>query len=149
MNVTEVLKKENITVGLEADSKEKVIEALVDILYKSGALSDKKSFSEDVLNREKVSETGIGNAIAIPHGKSASVKETSAAAAILKTPVKWGEDEDEPVQFVVLLAVNENDKGNTHVRLLSQMARHMALPENCKKLTEAKSGEEIINIFSK
>lgn len=144
----EVLKSENVMLGMFASSKEKALEKMINTLYQNGVLTDKAAFTEDVLNRERVSSTGIGNGIAIPHGKSAHVKETAVAVARLVIPIKWEEDEDEPVKFIVLLAVNENDKGNTHVRLLSQMARKLASEEVCRRLTDAVDSEEIVKIFS-
>lgn len=148
MNVAEVLKKEHIALGLSAASKEEVLEKLIDLLYENGALSDKKAFTEDVMERERVSSTGIGNSIAIPHGKSANVIETTAAIARLEKPITWSSTDGEPVSFVVLLAVNENDKGVTHVKLLSQMARKLASEETCKRLMDAADADEVIGIFS-
>ena len=148
MNVAEVLKKEHIALGLSAASTEEVLEKLIDLLYENGALSDKKAFTEDVMERERVSSTGIGNSIAIPHGKSANVIETTAAIARLEKPITWSSADGEPVSFVVLLAVNENDKGVTHVKLLSQMARKLASEETCKRLMDAADADEVIGIFS-
>ena len=148
MTVAEVLKKEHIALGLSAASKEEVLEKLIDLLYENGALSDKKAFTEDVMERERVSSTGIGNSIAIPHGKSANVIETTAAIARLEKPITWSSADGEPVSFVVLLAVNENDKGVTHVKLLSQMARKLASEETCKRLMDAADADEVIGIFS-
>ena len=148
MKVSEVLKKERIALDLEAKSKEEALAALTELLYKSGVLADRDGFMKDVLGREEVSTTGIGNGIAIPHGKSANVSETSVAVAKLKNEVEWQSVDDKPVKFIVLLAVNENDRTGVHVKLLSQMARKLASEETCKRLLEAKSGEEIVNIFS-
>lgn len=148
MNVSEVLKKERIALDLEAKSKEEALAALTELLYKSGVLADRDGFMKDVLGREEVSTTGIGNGIAIPHGKSANVSETSVAVAKLKNEVEWQSVDDKPVKFIVLLAVNENDRTGVHVKLLSQMARKLASEETCKRLLETKSGEEIVNIFS-
>lgn len=148
MNVSEVLKKERIALDLEAKSKEEALAALTELLYKSGVIADRDGFMKDVLGREEVSTTGIGNGIAIPHGKSANVSETSVAVAKLKNEVEWQSVDDKPVKFIVLLAVNENDRTGVHVKLLSQMARKLASEETCKRLLEAKSGEEIVNIFS-
>ena len=148
MNVSEVLNKERIALDLEAKSKEEALAALTELLYKSGVLADRDGFMKDVLGREEVSTTGIGNGIAIPHGKSANVSETSVAVAKLKNEVEWQSVDDKPVKFIVLLAVNENDRTGVHVKLLSQMARKLASEETCKRLLEAKSGEEIVNIFS-
>lgn len=148
MNVSEVLKKERIALDLEAKSKEEALTALTELLYKSGVLADRDGFMKDVLGREEVSTTGIGNGIAIPHGKSANVSETSVAVAKLKNEVEWESVDDKPVKFIVLLAVNENDRTGVHVKLLSQMARKLASEETCKRLLEAKSEEEIVDIFS-
>lgn len=148
MNVSEVLKKERIALDLEAKSKEEALAALTELLYKSGVLADRDGFMKDVLGREEVSTTGIGNGIAIPHGKSANVSETSVAVAKLKNEVEWESVDDKPVKFIVLLAVNENDRTGVHVKLLSQMARKLASEETCKRLLEAKSEEEIVDIFS-
>ena len=148
MNVSEVLKKERIALDLEAKSKEEALAALTELLYKSGVLADRDGFMKDVLGREEESTTGIGNGIAIPHGKSANVSDTSVAVAKLKNEVEWQRVDDKPVKFIVLLAVNENDRTGVHVKLLSQMARKLASEETCKRLLEAKSGEEIVNIFS-
>ena len=131
MDAAEVLKKENIILGLFAEDKEEVISRLCNLLLENGALTDKQAFEDDVKMREATCSTAIGNAV-----------------ARLANPVKWSAEDDEVVSFVVLLAVNENDKGTSHVRLLSQMARKLASEEACAKLMSANDSEEIIKIFS-
>ena len=139
MNISEVLKKDRIILGLDAKDKADALNQMTEILYKSGALADQKAFLDDVTAREAVSTTGIGNGIAIPHGKSANVNETTVAVARLKNEVEWESVDDLPVKFVVLLAVNEADKTGVHVRLLSQMARKLASEETCKRLLNAET----------
>ncbi len=107
MNVAEVLKRERIAENLSAKTKEEALAKLTDLLFESGALSDKDAFLKDVLDREAVSTTGIGNGIAIPHGKSANVKETTVAIGRLENEVEWESVDDKPVKLIVLLAVNE------------------------------------------
>lgn len=148
MNVSEVLRKDRIELHLKSDTKEGALKELTELLYKSGALTDKEGFLKDVLDRESVSTTGIGNKIAIPHGKSANVLETTAAIGRADKPLEWESLDDKPVSFIVLLAVNETDKTGVHVKLLSQMARKLASEETCKRLLEAKTVEEITGIFS-
>lgn len=149
MNVSEVLKKENIVTKLDAKTKEEALSALVDVLCASGNIKNRDEFLKDVLDREAVSTTGIGNGIAIPHGKSTNVSETTVAVGRLLSPVEWKSVDDAPVEFVVLLAVNDNDKTGVHVKILSEIARKLASEENCKKLLNAKDADEIISIFSK
>ena len=147
MNVAEVLKAEHMDLNLVAKSKKEALEKLTELLYNSGKLSDKDAFLKDVLDRESVSTTGIGNGIAIPHGKSLSVKETTVAIGRLKNETEWESVDGKPVKLVVLLAVNEADKTGVHVKLLSNMARKLASEENCKRLLDAKDADEIIKIF--
>ena len=148
MTVSDVLRNDRIELHLKSDNKEEALKELTELLYKSGALTDKDAFLNDVLSRESVSTTGIGNGIAIPHGKSANVLETTAAIGRCDKPLEWVSMDDKPVSFIVLLAVNENDRTGVHVKLLSQMARKLASEETCKRLVDAKTAEEIRTIFS-
>lgn len=148
MTVSDVLKNDRIALHLKSDTKESALRELTELLYKSGALTDKDAFLNDVLTRESISTTGIGNGIAIPHGKSANVLETTVAIGRCEKQLEWESVDDKPVNFIVLLAVNENDKTGVHVKLLSQMARKLASEETCKRLVDAKTAEEITSIFS-
>lgn len=148
MELKEVVKSDRIKLNMAATTKEEALAELTDVLYDSGVLCDKESFLEDVYSREKAGITGIGNGIAIPHGKSKFVKDTSVAFGRMKDGIKWETIDDLPVKFIVLFAVNEEDMTGTHVRLLSKMARKLANEELCKKLVEASSEDEILKIFS-
>ena len=148
MTVSDVLKSDRITLHLKSDTKESALKELTELLYKSGALTDKDAFLNDVLTRESISTTGIGNGIAIPHGKSANVLETTVAIGRCEKQLEWESVDDKPVNFIVLLAVNENDRTGVHVKLLSQMARKLASEETCRRLVDAKTAEEITSIFS-
>ena len=148
MTVSDVLKSDRIALHLKSDTKESALKELTEPLYKSGALTDKDAFLNDVLTRESISTTGIGNGIAIPHGKSANVLETTVAIGRCEKQLEWESVDDKPVNFIVLLAVNENDRTGVHVKLLSQMARKLASEETCKRLVEAKTAEEITSVFS-
>lgn len=148
MTVSDVLRNDRIELNLKSDTKEGALKELTELLYKSGALTDKEAFLNDVLARESISTTGIGNGIAIPHGKSTNVLETTAAIGRCDKPLEWESMDDKPVNFIVLLAVNEDDRTGVHVKLLSQMARKLASEETCKRLVDAKTTEEIRAIFS-
>ena len=148
MNVAEVLKAEHMDLNLVAKSKKEALEKLTELLYNSGKLSDKDAFLKDVLARESVSTTGIGNGIAIPHGKSPSVYETTVAIGRLEIETEWESVADQPVKLVAQPAANDADKTGVHVRLLSEMARKLASADNCKRLLDAANADEIIKIFS-
>lgn len=148
MNLSDIIRADRVDLNLAAENKDEAIRKLSHLLNESGALSDEQKYLDDVFERERVSSTGIGNAIAIPHGKSSVVKETCAAIGRMKNTLNWGSADGEPVKFIVLLAVNDTDKNTSHVKLLSQMARKLASDEVCQKLLDAKTREEIVEIFS-
>ena len=148
MNLSDIIRADRVDLNLAAENKDEAIRKLSHLLNESGALSDEQKYLDDVFERERVSSTGIGNAIAIPHGKSSAVKETCAAIGRMKDTLNWGSADGEPVKFIVLLAVNDTDKNTSHVKLLSQMARKLASDEVCQKLLDAKTREEIVEIFS-
>lgn len=115
MAIADVLRKEQIKLDIQGEHKTAVLDALADVLMQSGALTDKKAFLDDVYEREAVSSTGIGNGIAIPHGKSKFVKETTVAIGRVSGGVTdWETFDDAPVTLVVLLAVDEADKTGGH-----------------------------------
>lgn len=70
------------------------------------------------------------------------------SSASVSTKLNFVSLDEKPVNFIVLLAVNENDRTGVHVKLLSQMARKLASEETCKRLVDAKTTEEIASIFS-
>ena len=77
MNIEEVLSENLIVLNMKARNKEEAIRELTEILYKEGKIFDKELFVKDVYLREAEGQTGLGNHIAIPHGKSDAVQVTS------------------------------------------------------------------------
>ena len=143
-----VIKKENIKLNMDATTKEEALLELVTLLDNSGALLDKDAFLNDVYYREKLGPSGIGNKIAIPHGKSKFVNETTAAIGKTKVPIKWESLDNEPVQFIVLFAVADNDKGSINSLILSQVAIKLGQDKACKSLLYTNNTEEIYRIFA-
>lgn len=118
-----IIKKENILFDVHAENKADIIEQMVDVFSKEGYLKDKKQFHEDVLAREDVFSTHIGFGIGIPHGKSSGVKDAGLCVAKLDHPVLW--DEEESVDFIIMIAVSNEGKGELHLQLLSKLSRLM------------------------
>ena len=122
MNVADVLDVKQILIDLEAVNQMEVIEKLADCLEEKGVLANKDEYIQSVLEREEHSTTGVGNGIAIPHGKSNAVSEAAIAYAKLTQPVEWISLDDQPVSIVIMLAIPEEEQGETHLRLLSEIA---------------------------
>ena len=147
MNIGE-LNINMIKLNLEAKDKKEVIEKLAYILEEEGKLSDKKLYIEDVLDREKESTTGVGRLVAIPHGKSDGVKETSIVFARLNEGVEWDSLDGQPVKLVFLLAVKKQDACDTHLRILSKIAMNLMEDDFIDGLLSADNEEEIFNLIS-
>ena len=148
MNIGELININMIKLNLEAKDKKEVIEKLAYILEEEGKLSDKKLYIEDVLDREKESTTGVGRLVAIPHGKSDGVKETSIVFARLNEGVEWHSLDGQPVKLVFLLAVKKQDACDTHLRILSKIAMNLMEDDFIDGLLSADNEEEIFNLIS-
>lgn len=143
-----VINREVIKLDMEAETKEEALLELTKLLYKAGFLLDEKAFLNDVYDREKLGPSGIGNGIAIPHGKSKFVNKTTVAIGRSKKPIKWGSLDGNPINYIILFAVKDEDKDNIENCVLSQVASKLGDDEICKNLLNIKTPEEIYEIFS-
>ncbi|WP_307894212.1 PTS fructose transporter subunit IIABC [Bacillus swezeyi] len=147
MKITELLTKHTIKLNLENSQKENVIEELVTVLDQAGKLNDKEGYKEAVINREKQSSTGIGEGIAIPHAKTASVKEPAIAFGRSKEGVDYESLDGQPSHLVFMIAATDG-ANNTHLEALSRLSTLLMREEIRKQLLEAGSEEEIIDIIN-
>lgn len=147
--IRKILKEDNIHLNIESKNKEDIINILANSLEKTGDLVNKNIFIEDIFKRESQGITGLESGLAIPHGKSMGVKNTSLAIARLKQPIKWETLDGDPVDLIVLFAVTLEDKNDTHIKILSKVAGNLAEDENVKFLKEVQDKNEIIKILGK
>lgn len=147
--MNEVLNEQNIFLEVEAKSKEELIEFLAEKLYIAGKLSNKDIFIEDIYKREAEGITGIENGLALPHGKSKGVKETTILIAKLKKAIEWETLDDSPVDLVVLFAVRLEDKNEVHLKLLSRIAGNLSEEENIEEIKKSTDKTQIIKILEK
>lgn len=148
VDLKKVIKKETIKLDMKATTKDEALKELTDLLYDAGTILDKEKFLKDVYYRETLGSTGIGNEIAIPHGKSEFVSKTSIAFGKTSTDIEWETLDDKPVRFIILFAVTESDKESVHVRLLSKVARKLGNEEICEELLKAKTPEKVYEIIT-
>lgn len=140
-----------ISTGESFQSKQEAIRYLVDQLGDAGKLTNKEDFLQAVLDREKLSPTGFEGGLAIPHGKSASVKEAAFAIATLKAPLTDWEsiDPNNKVQLVILLAIPESEAGSTHLSLLSEFVTRLSNESYKNGLLQAKTNTELFERLDK
>lgn len=148
MDLAAVISSDNIKLEMEATTKEEAIRELSEMLFSSGKIADIDGFIEDVYYRETLGVTGLGNGIAIPHGKSKLVNRTSLAIGRTKETIEWESLDDQPVNFIILFAVTDEDKTSNHIRLLSQVATKLGDDDLCERLKLASTPEEIYYIFA-
>lgn len=134
-----------IRVDLEATSKEEIINQLAELLDVEKRLIDKPGYIKKVMEREEAFPTAIGFRVAIPHGKCNTVKTPSVVFARLRTPIRWSEEEE--VEIVFLLAVPEEEASNRHLEILAQLSRKLMHEDFREKLLQLNTKEEIINLL--
>ncbi|MBS7576711.1 MULTISPECIES: fructose PTS transporter subunit IIA [unclassified Enterococcus] len=145
---SEKIDDKNILMNLDVKTKNEVIERLSEILVINGFISDIEQFKKDVFDRESHMTTGIGNAIAIPHGKSSSVIESTVIVAKLKQPIEWAALDKQPVNLVFLLAIKEADKGNEHLRFLAELSGKLMDDDFVQRLKAAQDKDTLIKALS-
>ena len=126
MNLKKVTNKNLIAIDCDFQTKQQVIEFLVDRLYAEKKVSSRDGFLKAVMEREALSETGVSDGIAIPHGKSDTVREAAFAVARVKKPIADWEsmEEDNQVTLIFLLAIPAAQAGDTHLELLAELTRN-------------------------
>jgi len=134
--------------GLGVRDKEELFSYVSEKLQKAGILDDAEAFKKDLYYRESLGQTGIGHGVAIPHGKSASVEQTCIVLLKLAEPIAWESADGAPVQVIILFAVSLDDKNDTFLRMMSQVARKLAREEVCEALGKAGSVEEMMEALS-
>jgi fructose-specific phosphotransferase system IIA component len=143
MNLLDILSLESTIVDLKGESKEDIIAELVNSLAVGDAITDRDQVLQAVLDREKIMSTGIGDGIAIPHGKSAAVTELVAAMGTQRRGVDFDALDGEPA-FVFFLLVSPANVSGPHIKALARISRLLKNDAFKKKLIEANSAEEII-----
>lgn len=119
-----ILFKETIITQLKNNEKNAVIEELVDRLKETDKISNRENVLQAILDREAVMSTGVGDGVAIPHGKCDSAKDLVAALGITDTPLDFESIDHKPVQLVWLL-VGPPGKTGPHLKALSRISRLM------------------------
>ena len=146
MRITDLLDKNSISLNAAPADKKETLDLAVELMAKSGKLSDVEKYREQVYAREEERTTGIGEGIAIPHGKCDAVKAPGLAAMVIKNGVEYESLDGEPVTLLFLIAA-PNTKDNVHLDVLSKLSV-MLMDENfTTSLRNAKSVEEFLQII--
>lgn len=146
MKISNLLDTDTILINLQARNKKELISQLVNNLKDKVSLEELPVIKQAVLEREQVMSTGVGKSLAIPHAKISGIQDNLAVFARLKEPLDYGSIDNQPVEIVFLL-VGGQEKASVHIKLLSKISRLMNNDTFRNQLLQAKSKEEILNIF--
>jgi len=147
VSLADILTPCRIKVPLEADTKRGVIAELIDVLDADGSVVDRAAALEAVLDRERTGTTGIGSAVAIPHGKTAGAKGLVMAIGICKVPVDFESVDHQPVMVVILL-LSPMKMTAEHIQALERISRLVSLEPLRRSLAAAGSAEEVLRIIT-
>ena len=146
MRITDLLDKNSISLNAAPADKKETLDLAVELMAKSGKLSDVEKYREQVYAREEESTTGIGEGLALPHGQCDAVKAPGLAAMVIKNGVEYESLDGEPVTLLFLIAA-PNTKDNVHLDVLSKLSV-MLMDENfTTSLRNAKSVDEFLQII--
>lgn len=148
MKVSELLKKNFIIANLQGNTKEDVINELIDLFKNDPRVNDLEKVRSSVMEREKIISTGVGKGFAVPHGKTNSINEIIAAFGKTNNPLDYQALDNRPVNLIMLLVGRDNTV-SIYMKLLSRISRMMNSDEFRKKLSDAQTDNEIFELFKK
>jgi len=146
MKVLEFLEETNICLDLKSPSKEEAIRELVGFLETSSKIKNTDAVVTSLMDREKLGSTGIGQGVAIPHGKSDATPTLVAALGISKKGIEFEALDGEPVHVVFLL-ISPTDSSGQHLKVLARISRLLKDKFFRQAIKEAKSAIEIQKII--
>ncbi|MFC2075851.1 PTS sugar transporter subunit IIA [candidate division KSB1 bacterium] len=147
MKLTDLLSPESIKIPLEGRDKQAVIEEMVDLLIQSQQLSDRQATLDAIWKREELMSTGIGNGIAIPHGKSKGGKDLVMAFGMSPRGIGFDSLDGQPVHICFLLVAPENVSG-PHVRALARISRLLQHNEFRQALLQCSTAEQVFQAIT-
>ncbi|MDH6230705.1 PTS system nitrogen regulatory IIA component [Mesorhizobium soli] len=146
MDLSDLIEVQAIMPALKANSKKQLLQLLAERAASITGLPEREVF-DTILQRERLGSTGVGNGIAIPHGKLPGVKSITGVFARLETPVEFESLDDQPVDLVFLLLAPEG-AGADHLKALSRIARVLRDPDTVAKIRGTRDAAAIHALLS-
>lgn len=146
MTIYQLLSPKNILLELEVEYKFDAINALVDTFVDVIENELLEEIREAIISREKIMSTGIGQGLAIPHGKTDAITQNYAAFARLKEPIEFNSIDSKPVQLIFLMVSPYSDQ-RSHIRLLSRVSTLMNYDDFRSNLLNVPNHEDLIELF--
>ena len=148
MKLKDILSNNSIIIPLKSLKKEEVIEEMVNYLYQHKKIEDRDRILKAILDREKVMSTGVGDRVAIPHGKSDGVTDIVALFGITEHDIDFHSIDNKPVRLIFML-VGPPDQTGPHLKVLSRISRLMHKGEFRDRLLNSHTPEEVMAIIER
>jgi PTS system fructose-specific IIC component len=148
MKICDLLTLPTIKLDLKAKKKDEAIDELVDVLYKAGKLTDKAEFKKAILARESISSTALEEGIAIPHAKTAAVKEPALAFGLSKEGIDYESLDGEPSTIFFMIAAPEKST-DAHIETLSTLTTMLLDDDFREELLNATNAQHVLDIIDK
>ena len=147
MNLKKVLSPDAVWVDLKADTKNGIIEEMVDRLVASGKIEDRAAALTAILDREAKMSTGMQNGVAIPHGKTDSVESLVAAVGLNKAGVDFDSMDGSP-GMIFIMTLSPAKRSGPHIQFLAEISRLISQPAEREKLLAAETHGDIYEILT-
>ena len=141
MQISDLIEADSVFCNLQASSKKHLLQTLAGEASRMTGLSE-RDILERILERERLGTTGVGNGVAIPHGKFSELECVHSLFATLKNPVEYESVDDEPVDLVCLLLAPE-ESGTDHLRALAKMSQLLRNADYCERLRSTNSNASL------
>ncbi|MEE0398137.1 MAG: fructose-specific PTS transporter subunit EIIC [Lachnospiraceae bacterium] len=148
MRITELLKKDSVSLGVKVDSKDAAINYLVDLHARVGNITDKAVFKEGIVKREESGSTAIGEGIAIPHAKNKAVTKAGLAAMTVPEGVDYDSLDGQPTNLIFMIAAPEGGS-DVHLEVLSRLSMLLIDEDFRKELLASKNVDEFLKVCDK
>ena len=146
MNISDLLKPAGVMVSLKAQGKKHLLQEMASRAAQVTRTPERKIF-ETLMERERLGTTGVGQGIAIPHGRLGDINEIVGVFARLETPIDFDSVDNQPVDLVFMLLAPEG-AGADHLKALARVSRLLRNQAATEKLRAAKSAEALYAILT-
>lgn len=146
MDLTDLIGPDDVYVHLKANCKKQVLQDMAHMAAAKTGIGENEIF-ETLLEREKLGSTGIGNGIAIPHGRLEKLERITGFVAVLDKPVDFESVDDQPVDVIFMLLA-PSESSSDHLKALARIARVLREPDMLKHLREAEDKQSVFRLLA-
>jgi fructose-specific phosphotransferase system IIA component len=146
MGIDELLTEDLISEDLKGQNKYEVIEELLDLLVKKGKIESRETCLNDLFEREQYLSTGLENGLAVPHAKSAAVKELLVSFGLSREGLDFQTLDGKPAHYIFLV-LSPRDTSSPHIKVLAQITRNFREGDIGGKILKAGDKKHIFEII--